>query len=346
MITDEFSMDNKILMTGIIFMIILYGCAYQDGNLRFPKVNIKESHQTCSLDDDCTLISTDCSGCSCSEPVNKDYSDLYKSKRIRLCKKYHGPVCSVICPLTILRCIQGKCLLKPLNASKSEQLMILEHTLNIFAEDGGNIIGEYYSGTGGDFLIELDCGDNSCENLKFGNFELEAGEKKQFIIHIPPVYTSEEKTSCTLTIKKDNTVKESQDITIITRRVPNVYGKNEEVLYTEDSCIYGVAWANNEPELCYKIRDELEIDSCLSRVAYEAKNLAICEEVKNSLLKKSCYNAVLKWTKDPEVCHIIEDEVNRDFCLSIVAYEAKNRTICEEIKTPYYKENCPNRKGI
>ena len=70
-------------------------------------LTVDPSDQRCSVDQDCTMAMTRCTG-HCGVPINKARWPKYLDAQEQLCRSYAGPMKKVACN-QVLACVQGVC---------------------------------------------------------------------------------------------------------------------------------------------------------------------------------------------------------------------------------------------
>ena len=87
---------KKYTLLFLFSLIFVFGCT--QGYNELPT----EEQKLCGLDEDCVTVVTGCDGCSCGEPINKEFKQQYLKNLNKKCKFYSGSVCDRICVIEYL----------------------------------------------------------------------------------------------------------------------------------------------------------------------------------------------------------------------------------------------------
>ena len=87
------------------------------GALDVEQLSVMSIDQRCEVDDDCVIVSTDCSTCECGAPINRIYEQVYIERYQVLCENYRGGVCEFYCRTPFAACENNQCVL---SASRPE----------------------------------------------------------------------------------------------------------------------------------------------------------------------------------------------------------------------------------
>tara|TARA_Y100000310_G_scaffold345588_1_gene466963 strand:- start:9870 stop:10589 length:720 start_codon:yes stop_codon:yes gene_type:complete len=118
----------------------------------------------------------------------------------------------------------------------------------------------------------------------------------------------------------------------------------------KESCYSAVAIYLNDPTICSKLDDEVEIFFCYGQVGEKTLNLSVCDMSKDietgKAYKSSCYDTV--GSKSPEYnynitfCDEIAEKNYRDLCYTRIAYIIMNvdEQFCDRIEYYYRRQDC------